>query len=105
MEDAKKRFLFEIAKIITRNICVQAVPLSIPESVMNEYYFSKSDIEKWNAQYGIDFSPLTDIPLKDTPSFFVNPQKAKPWLCNQAPITLLETDFAHCNPVTRNFLK
>ena len=68
--DARQRLLKPGARMIPHALTLLARPILLPEAEVRQRAFGVKDVERWQALYDIDFTPLLDaaIPGRPTPS-------------------------------------
>lgn len=91
-QDAIDRFVKPGARFIPEKIDVHAVPINIPSEIINKYNFSLPQCVQWEKDYGICFTPLTQINRNKPLQFQLLPQEARAWMNNMDAIFLCSVD-------------
>ena len=77
--DAKRRLLVPEARIIPSAIEIWGVPVDIPRTVLERHVFTKRKVDRYTADYGIDFSPLEDHRLSCSEPIMLDSRDVATW--------------------------
>lgn len=91
--DARKRFLRPGARVIPAQMRVYALPVSIPESIYKEYFFTQATIDQWRDWYQIEFQPLVSARPPAALGIAFDPRQTRIWSSLTDEILLAEVDF------------
>jgi protein arginine N-methyltransferase 1 len=95
--DARRRLLKTDARLLPSRIRVFALPVTIPPSHLIGKKLDADALERWQAWYGQDLSPLAKIfQPEQKPLFYIRPQEARNWPMLADPILLAEFDLENC---------
>lgn len=56
--DAHERLLRPGARLVPRRMVVEVVPVTVPEELRAEHFFTPGAVDRWSKDYGIDFRTL-----------------------------------------------
>jgi precorrin-6B methylase 2 len=90
--DAVSRFLKPDARLIPSRIRLHALPVTIPQDVMESIFITGSMVSRWTRDYGVDLSPLLASVETSDQWFNIEPQKATDWPRLASAILLEEID-------------
>jgi protein arginine N-methyltransferase 1 len=92
--DARRRLLKPEARLVPARVRVFGLPVSIPRAELHRRTFTPETLRKWQAWYGIDFSPLAGA-VEDSPqAFYIRPSWARKWRPVSDPVLLADCDLA-----------
>ncbi len=106
--DAISRLLKPDARLIPSSIDIIALPVNVPEEVLQSRLFTEAVMQRWKELHDIDFSPFLEASRQQDHDLFLNTYKAKDWLALTDPIVLhrislnniRETEFDSLHQVT-----
>jgi len=88
--DAVKRHLAPGARLIPNRLKLCALPVTVPEHVLNKHVFTKQLAKVWQGFYGLDFSSFADAGSKQSYSTLVNTCDAGKWPCLSKPVLIAD---------------
>lgn len=98
--DARKRLLKPGARLVPTGIRVRVVPVTIPVDEVSRRTFTPQGVERWEAAYGIDFSPLVEAASESSVVFTVRPETAKGWAPLAQPAVVADLDLRQIERVS-----
>jgi protein arginine N-methyltransferase 1 len=93
MFDAVQRLLTPDARIIPAELALYAIPVQVPDEVLERNTFTTRVVENWRAWYGIDFSPLTTIADRSPHQIMVRPNQLGDYAVLGEPVMILHRRF------------
>lgn len=93
--DAIRRLLKPGARLIPGRLRICALPLSVPERVIERHLPLRKSIEHFRHLYGIDFSPLLTAGSQQAHTLLHSSHKARDWPHLSAPIIVADIDLGN----------
>lgn len=90
--DAIDRHLKPDAKFIPRSVDLYAIPYSIPTEHLQRRVFLAETAAKWQAWYGLDFSPLVEASQSQNHVMTRNTYEMRDWVALSEPVHLTSID-------------
>jgi SAM-dependent methyltransferase len=90
--DARRRLLKPGARLIPSVVRIFGVPVSIPDEWIASVVFTRSNTERWSAQYGVDLSALAGYSGRLRHRLTVPLDVAGGWEALSQPVLLAELD-------------
>jgi hypothetical protein len=92
-KDALARLLKPGARVVPGGIRFSFVLAEMPAALAEEYTFSRSQIERWESGYGVDFSSMMESLSEAPVPAYVHPHMAATFQRLSAPSAVWELDF------------
>jgi hypothetical protein len=91
--DARSRHLKPGARIVPARLQILGTPVVVPEEELANWNFMPKTIETWQQVYGMDFQPLAEAGREADLTFFLKPERVKPWRRLSEPFQLADIPF------------
>ncbi len=79
IEDAAKRFLRSPARSIPHRLRLFALPLDVPESLLEEVLVNENLVAKWEGWYSVKLTPFQDLSSIKSHSYALNTNFTSDW--------------------------
>jgi protein arginine N-methyltransferase 1 len=90
--DARRRLLAPGGRLIPRALTLLARPILLPEAEVRQRAFGRRAVERWHAEYGIDFEPLLDAALPSPTHTITEGEVVATWPPVGPPVELTTID-------------
>lgn len=90
--DAIQRLLKPGARLIPHTLKIFALPLTVPDSIINRHLFTKDQAQKWKKDYGLDFSNYAETCRRQSYHARINTFETRQWPHLASPIMVAEID-------------
>ena len=86
-----------IARLIPGRLKIFALPLSVPEAVLNKTLFTPELVRKWKGQYALDFSSYAGTCSRQNYHTLINTFTTRDWPRLASPVLVADIDL-HADP-------
>lgn len=90
--DALQRLLKPGARLIPGALKVFALPVNVPQDIVNRHLFTGEQVARWKEDYGLDFSNYTESCRQQTYHTRINTFETRDWLRLANPVLVADID-------------
>lgn len=90
--DAVRRLLKPNARLIPGRLKIFALPVSVPEDLLNKRIFTPELVRKWKGQYALDFSSYAETCSRQNYHTLINTFTTRDWPRLASPVLVADID-------------